>query len=107
MFRLLPTFIQRACTAGVLLALCPSLFSAGQPLASANSGTGIPIHDRDAPKLLTASIYSHDGGAPELLYRFKRTTHESGSNVLVLREFSYPDGRLAARETVVYEKGAF
>jgi hypothetical protein len=55
-----------------------------------------------SPKLLTASIYSHDGGPQRLLYRFKRVAERFGPTLTVLREFAYADGKLAARERVVY-----
>lgn len=107
MIGVLPSLTQRACLLGLWLAVCPQLWAAGEPPASANSRTDAPSHGQVVPKNLTASIYSHDGAAPRLLYRFKRTTHESGSNVVALREFSYPDGRLAAREKVIYRDGSF
>lgn len=99
-------FLQPPCVLGIWLAVCPRPLAGGEPPASANSPTNSPTHDQVAPKVLTASIYSHDGRAPRLLYRFKRLARESGPNIVVLREFSYPDGKLAAREKVVYRNGS-
>lgn len=57
----------------------------------------------DQPELLTASIYARNSEPPRLLFKFRRTASCSGSTVHVLREYFYPDGRPACRETVVYE----
>jgi hypothetical protein len=55
------------------------------------------------PKLLTGSIYNKAGG--RLLFTFRRTATQTGDVVFVLREFHNPDGSLAARERVRYERG--
>jgi len=36
-------------------------------------------------------------------FKFKREATRSGSRVNALREYTYPDGKLAARERVIYE----
>jgi hypothetical protein len=53
--------------------------------------------------MLTGSIYARDTSPPKLLYKFRRTASRSGSQTIVLREYTYPDGKLAAREHLVYE----
>ena len=55
------------------------------------------------PKLLTGSIYDKPGG--RLLFTFRRTAAQTGDVVSVLREFQNPDGSIAARERVRYERG--
>jgi hypothetical protein len=55
----------------------------------------------EGPPVLTASIYARNSA--KLLFKFRRTVSCSGANVSVVREYSYPDGRLAAREQVAYE----
>lgn len=55
----------------------------------------------EAPSPFTATIY--DATATNVLFKFKRTATRSGTNLNVLREYVYPDGKLAARETVIYE----
>jgi hypothetical protein len=57
----------------------------------------------EEPTLLTATIYAKDAGPKKVLYRFKRTATRFGMKVSVVREFSYPDGKPAARERAVYE----
>jgi hypothetical protein len=54
------------------------------------------------PEVLTASIYACKTEPPQLLFKFRRMTTSSGSITSVLREFSYPDGKLAACERVEY-----
>jgi hypothetical protein len=55
----------------------------------------------EEPSYITGSIYSREG--KQLLFKFKRIANRSGSTLKVERDFTYPDGRLAARERVVYE----
>jgi hypothetical protein len=54
----------------------------------------------EAPALLTASIC--DATGTNVLFKFNRTATRNGTNLNVLREFTAPDGKLAARETIVY-----
>jgi hypothetical protein len=56
----------------------------------------------EQPVQLTGSIYAGADRA-KLLFKFTRKATRTGSRLNVLREFSYPDGRLAAREWVVYD----
>ena len=76
------------------------------PLLLADSVPASPGIVPESPKVLTASIYSQDGGARQLLYRFKRVAEKSGPTLTVLCEYTYPDGRLAARERVTYQAGS-
>ena len=55
------------------------------------------------PHLLTGAIYDKPEG--RLLFTFRRTATQTGDVVRVLREFLNPDGSVAARERVVYERG--
>ncbi len=54
------------------------------------------------PKILTGTIYS-DASLKQVLFTFRRVATNSGSTIRVLREFNLPNGKLAAREQVVYE----
>jgi hypothetical protein len=54
------------------------------------------------PKILTGTIYS-DANLKQILFTFRRVATNSGSTIHVLREFNLPNGKLAAREQVVYE----
>jgi len=53
---------------------------------------------------LTGAIYARD--TRQLLFKFKRIADRSGSTLKVQRDFTYPDGKLAAQERVVYEGDA-
>jgi hypothetical protein len=58
------------------------------------------------PAVITGTIYSSGGPSERPLFKFKRTVKRTGSTLSVLREYSYPDGKLAARERVVYQDNA-
>ena len=58
------------------------------------------------PPVLTGTIYRMGSTSGQPLFKFKRTATRSGNRIHVLREFSYPDGKLAARERVVYQDNA-
>jgi hypothetical protein len=57
----------------------------------------------EQPKLMTGTIYEANSDRKVVLYKFKRTVTRSGPAVNVVREFIYPDGKIAARESAVYE----
>jgi hypothetical protein len=79
------------------LILCALLFDARAHAADATV-------DYLEPKTLTGTIYS-DASLKQVLFTFRRVATNSGSTIQVLREFNLPNGTLAAREHVVYEKG--
>lgn len=54
------------------------------------------------PEALTGTVYA-DTTFTRVLFTFRRTATRSGSTVHVLREFDLPDGRVAARERVIYQ----
>lgn len=56
------------------------------------------------PKSLTGTIYA-DASLQQVLFTFHRTATNSGFKIYALREFNLPNGALAAREQVVYERG--
>jgi hypothetical protein len=55
----------------------------------------------EEPKSLTATIYSLD--RKTVLFKFSRRLTRSGNQLQVIREYAYPDGKLAARERVLYD----
>jgi len=55
----------------------------------------------EEPKSLSAAIYAR--GTKQLVFKFKRVAEHSGNTLRVQRDFTYPDGKLAARERVSYE----
>ena len=63
-----------------------------------------PAIDYLEPKILTGTIYA-DASLKQVLFTFRRAATNSGSTINVVREFNLPNGTLAAREQVVYEKG--
>jgi hypothetical protein len=56
----------------------------------------------EEPKHLTASIYALGSESQRLLFKFERKATRSASTLNVERDFTYPDGRLAACEKAVY-----
>lgn len=69
-----------------------------------DQGSEKPALKYEEPVHLAGSIYSL--GGKQLLFKFNRTATRSGSSLKIQRDFSYPDGRLATREQVVYEGDA-
>lgn len=74
---------------------------ANESLGSADStnSTSRPLKYEE-PALLTATIYAKDSRT--VLFKFKRVATRSGSKLSVLREYTYPDGKPAARERATY-----
>lgn len=54
------------------------------------------------PTFLAGSIYEQRTDGNKLLYRFQRRASRSGDKLNVKRDFTYPDGKLAAQEVAVY-----
>lgn len=54
---------------------------------------------------LRGTIYATDSGTNQILYLFKRTATRSNGTVHVVRDFLYPSGSLAARESIIFTKG--
>ena len=68
----------------------------------ATNTNGTPLKYEE-PKLLMATIYAKGADRQKVLYKFKRVATRSGARLNVLREYTYPDGKPAARERLVYE----
>ena len=58
----------------------------------------------EEPKYLAGAIYAPDSN--RLLFMSKRVVSRTGSRLEVRRDFTYPDGKPAARERVIYEGDA-
>lgn len=56
------------------------------------------------PKFFTGTIYA-DESLKQVLFTFRRTATNSGSEIHVLREFNLPNGKPAVREHAVYQDG--
>lgn len=80
----------------------PGLLFAGD--TNTNRAVG-PLGSFSEPAVLTATIYAKTAEAKDILFKFRRTASVSNDTVRVLREFTRPDGTLAARERVVYVAG--
>ncbi len=87
-----------------LLLLSIALFLFGAAAPSAVLSAEPPRLKYEEPTLLTGTIYARD--THQLLFKFKRSANRSGTKLDVRREFTYPDGKLAARERVLYEGDA-
>jgi hypothetical protein len=59
----------------------------------------------DEPPLLTGTIYETGSSTNNILFTFRRTATRSNATVRVVRDFLYPNGTLAARESIVFERG--
>lgn len=63
------------------------------------------VIDYAQPAVLSGTVYEMASGTNKILYHFKRTATRSNSTVRAVRDFSHPNGSLAAREVMVYEHG--
>ena len=59
--------------------------------------------DVAGPARVTGTLYEIGSNRHTILYRFVRTARRSGSTVRVQRQFTTPDGTVAAAETVLYQ----
>ena len=57
----------------------------------------------EQPTNLTGTIYAQGTERQQPLFKFKRLASRIGSTLNVVRDFTYSDGKPAARERVVYE----
>jgi hypothetical protein len=78
------------CSTGALVLLC----------AGANAAIAY-----EEPSEFTGTVYEMNSGTNKVLFTFKRTATRSNTTVHVVRDFNYPSGALAARETIVFERG--
>lgn len=57
----------------------------------------------EQPEFHAGTIYAHGSNQKTILFKMKRTTFQAENGLLhVWREFSYPDGKIATRERVIY-----
>ena len=67
--------------------------------SAADTADPLPLK-YEFPTSLAGTIY--DATGTNVLFGFKRTATRAGTNLQVLCEYSAPDGKLAARETIDY-----
>jgi hypothetical protein len=72
------------------------------PVAQAAGGETPSRYEQ--PTMRAATIYEANSNKKHVLYKFTRTVTQSGPVAKILREFSYPDGKVAAREHIVYDR---
>jgi hypothetical protein len=73
--------------------------------ASPATNAAPAVADYEEPKLLVGNIYALGASPQKLLFKSKRTSTRSGITVNVTCEYTYPDGSLAARDSIVYVAG--
>src|SRR5215207_5314904 len=71
-------------------------------VAAAPSDTNLGTLKYEEPKLLTGRIYAKGSDRSRPLFSFRRVATRRDSTLEVTREYNYPDGKVAAREHVVY-----
>ena len=89
------------------VAACLLLCGGGINCAAAEDferGGAFSVYEK--PKLLNGAVYASEDGSNKLLYKFTRSATRSGSTVRVQRDYTYPDGKPAAREVITYEGNA-
>ena len=74
--------------------------------AAEDSNTAGAFSVYENPKLLSGVVYASEPGSNKLLYKFTRSATRSGSTVRVQRDYTYPDGKPAAREVITYDGNA-
>ena len=94
------TGVVRLFWSGALLA---SGAEGGQALAADVTNRSVAGLRYEEPAYLTASIYGQGADSKKLLFNFKRVATRLGSTLKVERDFTYPDGKPAVRERVIYE----
>jgi len=57
----------------------------------------------EEPRWLTGAIYGQGPDNRKLLFKFQREATRSGKRLTVQRDYTYPDGKIAARERVIYD----
>jgi len=77
-------------------------FVAGQRAFCLESGNTNTFLRYEEPRLLTGRIYAKGGDRRNLLYKFRRQAIRAGEALQVLREYTSPDGTVAARERISY-----
>jgi len=80
------------------------ILDAGGFLPTAAGAEPPALSRYEQPKARTATVYEAGSNRKHVLYKYQRTATWSGTVLKVVREFSYPDGKAAAREIIVYEE---
>ena len=62
-----------------------------------------PAVDYEQPNRFAGTVYEMASGTNKVLFTFLRTATRSNDTIHVVRDFSYPNGALAAREIAVFK----
>src|SRR2546426_5313449 len=100
--RWLTKFASRQPAVWLAATLCASLASQAAFCAE-NIETNRNSFKYEEPRFLTGRIYAKGSNRKNVLFNFRRQSTRSGEKLQVLREYTYPDGKPAARERLVYE----
>jgi len=82
---------------------CAGFLNPSALCAENSTSNSVPLKYEE-PRFLRGRIDAK-GADTNLLFTFTRQATRSGASLNVLREYAYPDGKLAARERVVYTNG--
>ncbi len=89
--------VLRSCALLMALQLAQSLGFA------ADSASVSPAWDLAGPARFTGTLYEIGSHRQKVLYRLVRTSRHTGSAVQVERQFTTPDGKVAAVENIFYK----
>lgn len=91
------------CAPGLILAaLCYLIPAAAFAGEAAPAKSPAPLNLAE-PKILTGTLFELGSQRKKVLFLFKRTAVRDGETIRVEREFTNPDGSVAALENAVYE----
>jgi hypothetical protein len=93
--------VPKAAAAICLLPLSLFLFISRIPCWGQSLSTNLQPLKYEEPRFLQGAIYSSD--RKELLLRFTRRATRAGQQLNVVRDYTYPNGKIAARERVEYQ----
>src|SRR5438034_1370119 len=93
--------VPKVAAAICLLPLSLFLFVSRIPCWGQSPSTNLQPLKYEEPRFLQGAIYSLD--RKELLLRFTRRATRAGQHLNVLRDYTYPNGKIAARERVEYQ----
>jgi hypothetical protein len=97
------TLSRNGCLASLVLILALSASALPAPAADTITNRSDAALKYEEPRHLTGAIYGQGAEKEKLFYKFQRTATRSGSQLTVQRDYTSPDGRLAAQERAVYE----
>src|SRR5437870_13753172 len=87
----------------ILVAISLGIIWTDEWSASAGESNSLPLKYEE-PRFLTGRIYPQgENQDTNALYWFRRQATRTGDRLYVAREYVYPNGKVAARETLIYQ----